>query len=455
MASVERRFLDGDVENPGSSGKRWYCLVICSAMAGLQGGCCTTFGPISAAVEPFFGWSDADIALLANWGPIMFLIFAIPLTWLMDNKGVKMSCLASAGLVFLGSLCRIHVVSGDPVSGWLMHAGQVLNAIPGPLAMGIGPLLSASWFPANERTTATSLCAVATYGGSAMMFVLGPWIVRQDANVELRLRLYMLGQCAMAAFLFIGACCMPSQPPFPPSASAQVTRTTKLDGLVALAKQPVFLAITFSYAMASGALTAWGSMLGPIVAHVLPADLAQDEAGWMGFWGALAGMVAGVGLGLLSDTVHLRGRKKPLVLAASALGSFSYFLFSGLCSRLLKGGERNFITELYAASILGALSCNAMIPLFFEMAVETAYPVAEGLTTSILTVASNIATLLVLGMQNLPGIGTQWMNWCCAAACFLPIILITPFPELHHRLDFDQSREAIAESYNCQVSNCA
>merc|ERR1712176_1257309 len=111
---------------------RWYCMAVCCGVAAMQGGYWNNFGPISVAVKPFFGWEDSDIALLANWGPIMFLLFAAPFAWLMDVKGVKWSCVVSALLLVGGSFCRVVHVSGDKTGSYLMHAGQILNAIPGP-----------------------------------------------------------------------------------------------------------------------------------------------------------------------------------------------------------------------------------------------------------------------------------------------------------------------------------
>ena len=47
----------------------------------------------------------------------------------------------------------------------------------------------------------------------------------------------------------------------------------------------------------------------------------------------------------------------------------------------------------------------ATIPLFFEMACEVTYPVAEGVTTLVLTLANNIFGLLFLFIQMIPKIG--------------------------------------------------
>ena len=34
-----------------------------------------------------YGWSDGEIALLANWGPICYLIAFIPAAYALDFKG--------------------------------------------------------------------------------------------------------------------------------------------------------------------------------------------------------------------------------------------------------------------------------------------------------------------------------------------------------------------------------
>ena len=34
-------------------------------------------------------WTDADIGLLGNWGEIMFLVFSVPATWLVETKGAR------------------------------------------------------------------------------------------------------------------------------------------------------------------------------------------------------------------------------------------------------------------------------------------------------------------------------------------------------------------------------
>jgi len=49
----------------------------------------------------------------------------------------------------------------------------MLNGLAGPACMAAAPLISATWFPANQRTTATSLAILSGNVGFALGFVIG------------------------------------------------------------------------------------------------------------------------------------------------------------------------------------------------------------------------------------------------------------------------------------------
>ena len=67
--------------------RRWYILLVYGLMAGTQCGVWNTFGPISEVSERVFGWNDGDISLLANWGPISYVVGTFAFSWIMDEKG--------------------------------------------------------------------------------------------------------------------------------------------------------------------------------------------------------------------------------------------------------------------------------------------------------------------------------------------------------------------------------
>lgn len=47
-----------------------------------------------------------DVELLANWGPIMFLIFMPIVMWEMDSKGLRLPSVLSSFAVALGTGLR-------------------------------------------------------------------------------------------------------------------------------------------------------------------------------------------------------------------------------------------------------------------------------------------------------------------------------------------------------------
>ena len=76
--------------------RRWYILILYSWVGFLANLIWNTWGPIAESAEKAFGWTDGDIALLGNYGPITFLISALFLAWLMDKKGLKFMYLFSS-----------------------------------------------------------------------------------------------------------------------------------------------------------------------------------------------------------------------------------------------------------------------------------------------------------------------------------------------------------------------
>ncbi len=44
-----------------------------------------SFSPITYAMQLAYDWSDATIALLINWGPIAYCIFAVPFSYMFEK----------------------------------------------------------------------------------------------------------------------------------------------------------------------------------------------------------------------------------------------------------------------------------------------------------------------------------------------------------------------------------
>ncbi len=92
--------------------------------------------------------------------------------WSLYFTGLQWSAVVSAVLIAVG--CGLRCITSQPTSAtWLIHIGQILNGFPGPVAMGGAPLLSATWFPVNQRITATAICTIFNGLGIAVSFIIG------------------------------------------------------------------------------------------------------------------------------------------------------------------------------------------------------------------------------------------------------------------------------------------
>mmetsp|Transcript_13764 Transcript_13764/g.27918 ORF Transcript_13764/g.27918 Transcript_13764/m.27918 type:complete len:214 (+) Transcript_13764:3-644(+) len=207
--------------------------------------------------------------------------------------------------------------------------------------------------------------------------------------------------------------------------------------------------LALSYGVGSGVFQGWGSLLGPNMQGVLPADEAEAQAGLLGCWGAIAGIVGGIGLGVCADRVRSRpGRRKALLVGSCALAAVFFSAFAVACAPSLlpaawAAAATARLVIMYITSIGGSMCVNAAIPLFFELAVEATYPIAEGVTTTGLTVLQNLPAGAFLLMPLLPGLGTpggaltQWMNWVLVGASIVATLVVLPLEEPCRRLAFD------------------
>ncbi len=84
---------------------------------------------------------------------------------MVDRLGLRRSVTLAALLVAIGSSLRC-ITTKAPYALILANLGQILNAAGGPLVLATPAKLSATWFPPEHRTTATSVAVMSNYLGS-------------------------------------------------------------------------------------------------------------------------------------------------------------------------------------------------------------------------------------------------------------------------------------------------
>ncbi|XP_061049156.1 solute carrier family 49 member 4 isoform X3 [Eubalaena glacialis] len=364
-------------------GRRWLVLLLFSLLGFVQGLVWNTWGPIQNSARQAYGFSSWDIALLVLWGPIGFMpCFAF--MWLLDKRGLRITVLLTSFLMVLGTGLRCIPISDLMLKRRLIHAGQLLNGLAGPTVMNAAPFLSTTWFSADERATATAIASMLSYLGGACAFLVGPLVVpapngtapllaseNSRAHIKDRIETVLYAEFGVVCLLFSATLAyFPPRPPLPPSVAAASQRLSYRRSFCRLLSNLRFLMIALAYAIPLGVFAGWSGVLDLILT---PVHVSQVDAGWIGFWSIVGGCVVGIAM---ASITHL-----PLTTVT-----------------------------LYASCILLGVFLNSSIPIFFELFVETVYPVPEGITCGVVTFLSNMFMGVLLffltfyhtgGMQDL------------------------------------------------------
>ncbi|XP_074652993.1 solute carrier family 49 member 4 homolog [Tubulanus polymorphus] len=446
---------------------RWYILFLFSSLALTQSAVWNTWGPIAESAEIVFGIQKKEIALLSNWTCITIVLSMVFFLWLMEQKGLRWSVVVTAGLLTLGTGIRC-ITPKPPLVSWLMHIGAILNGLAGPVSMAAPPVISSTWFPATERTTATAIGSIFIYIGIAIPFIIGPIMVSspplnsklvnftainsslqhhpsqlkelikslkmQDENYvqnqEDGIMKLMYIEFGWTTLLFIVICIyFPEHPPKPPSLTASTDRVDFKRGIIEIFSNTGFWLAATPYALSGGFYIGWSGVLEVILS---PLHVSQDVAGWLGFYSTIGGCIAGLLVGRLADL--FAGRMKEFIIALFTGSAIMMAWFTCICM----GWTKLTIPTLYISCILGISFLNGTIPLFFEMTCETCYPIAEFVTCGCLTMSVSLMASILLFLFWIPGIGTAWVNWCLLCSIILCIPLLMLFKAHYKRLVIDQ-----------------
>ncbi|KAL5009481.1 hypothetical protein ScPMuIL_011786 [Solemya velum] len=446
--------------------RRWYVLALYSSLAMCQGGFWNTWGPIAKVSEDAFGWEDSTIALLINWGPITYIFSTFFFAWLTSEKGLRWACVVAMVLIAGGAGVRC-ISSTPPVATGLIHFGQILNGLAGPVGMSVPPVLSAKWFPPHQRTTATAIACVFNSLGVAISFVIGPYMVpeqnhdnssstnmtneswedvqfspflnqntstnRSDSISTERKDIMnlMYVEAGWAVFLLLLMLIyFPAMPPKPPSVTASIGRLNFKTGLKMLVKNGQFWLVGVTYFIPQGINQVWGSVLD---INLKPHGISQNEAGWLGFYAIIAGISSSFIIAWFADMFSKHIKWFILIAMVPAAGFYLWFTL------IFTGVAPSNTASIYSSIILGGLFLQSLSPLYFEVTSEITFPVPEAISVYVLTLLDNISGLIFLGTQQILNKSTAWENWAnfgAIVAC-IPVLLL--FKESYKRLTIDEA----------------
>ncbi|XP_046573382.1 solute carrier family 49 member 4-like [Haliotis rubra] len=189
---------------------------------------------------------------------------------------------------------------------------------------------------------------------------------------------------------------------------------------------------------------AFGSVLDVVLNGV---DVTQDHAGWIGFYATMGGCVAALLLSRVADIFLRHMKTMLLVLFVLATAATLWFVLIRLSVIPFS------MVSLYLSTILMGVFINASIPLFYELGCEASYPIAEGVTVGVLTMANNLTGVVFLSVMQIPRIGVGWMNWATLGSVAVAVPLLLLFTENYTRTDIDTQESIVPEPHKCAAAS--
>ncbi|XP_072021194.1 solute carrier family 49 member 4-like [Amphiura filiformis] len=450
--------------------RRFYVLAVYSVASIFQVIFWNTWSPIADTAMVVFGWSKGDIAFIAMWGGIVSAFLCIPFAGIMDKYGIRRMFLLAETFALIGVGIRCLPVGNDKVI-WTANIGQFFIALAGPFLVQGPPLLSVTWFPPNQRTTATAVATISMEFGVALSFILGPLTVKEPKTINATtinnltefdtymgnyyddyddlppdikqdhidsiFRLLYIEFGMIVVLYIIAWIYFPSKPPTPPSVTASTPREDFLPGAKILVTSiNAFWLPGLCYGISLGVFGTWASQLDIMFKGTV--DVGQDIAGWIGFYTYIGGVVGGLTAGRCAD--YLGGKMKLVLLALTgpAIGIFVWFLL--ICYKVLQFN----LPSLYVSATTYGFLLNAAKPLYLEVICEGVYPVAEGIAIGLLNWLSNCIGLMFLFVMMIPHIGVYWMNWTVLGSVIATFLILLVFKEHSKRLQLDKGSDTRA-----------
>jgi MFS family permease len=214
---------------------RWWALIVFSTMSAVQNAVWISF---SVVVEPacgFFSVDTSSIHFLASLGPLVLIPVAFITGPLSRSMGLRAVVVIGCALTALGAVLRVPAIFLHHHRYAWAVLGHAVNAAAGPVIMSCPPLLSSTWFPLHERTTATAIAYNAQIFGIAFGWAAGPYIVTQASEIP---RLIWLEAAFGIATLLVGVT-FPPAPATAPTVSAGEERVGFWAGVAILLRRPV------------------------------------------------------------------------------------------------------------------------------------------------------------------------------------------------------------------------
>jgi len=375
-----------------------------------------SLAPVSSMAKSFYGVSSLSIDMISISYMIMFILFSIPASWVVDKFGYRHSLIIGALLTAFFGVVRAVFAENFTI----VLVAQFIIAIGQPFLLNISTKVPANWFPVNERSTAAGILTMAQYVGFAVPMLLAPILV-ENGGIPNLLRVFAIIAVVSA---IIGILFTKEKPRVTPPGPTSPKEDFSVASVRKLFSNKAYLTVMIICFISMGI---FNTVLTLIETILVPHGITSAEAGVIGTAFVISGIIGAVLLPLSSDKVGLR---IPFFMASIIVLIPVYLGFTFV---------NNYIPLVVIAAI-GGFMIMGVAPILFQHGSEVAYPIQEGVSLGFILLMGQISGALFVYifevLKNVSGSGVLPMLLIVIATILeLPIILNLKESKLNQKLE--------------------
>jgi len=371
--------------------RRWYIVFVIFFISFSNAAVWITFAPVADKTAEYYDTSLTEV----NWFSLVFPIAAIPFSpvssWLLDTWGLRTGIISSALVNLLGCLLRyagcLHFFSPSARYGVAL-TGQLIAACAQPVCLICPAKVASVWFHDSQRAVANMMASMANPLGVLIGNALAPAVVHSAGDIP-NLLLVMTAPAALGFILSVAGVCS-SQPPTPPTSSAEEATYPFIQGLKKCMRDPQLWLLALVFGLGVGMFTGLSSLLEQILCAWGFTDV---------FAGTCGALVIGAGVLGAAIVGAVADKTKRFEESAKICYSFAAIALIFFTMVFTHSGWPALVAISMA---MFGLFGFALYPICLELGVECTFPVAEATSSGILVISGQLLSIvLILAMQGL------------------------------------------------------
>ncbi|PJZ71602.1 MFS transporter [Leptospira perolatii] len=342
-----------------------------------------TFAPIAREAKLFYNVSAFQIDLLSMVFLAVFIVMAIPASYVIDTYGIRKGVGFGAALTGI-----IGLIKGAYASDYsIMIACQFGLAVAQPFIINAATKVSVLWFPINERATAVALGTLAQFVGIIIVMICTPILIQTSSglNIPSAIMTYGIASSIGAVIFFL---LVREKPPTSPSTHGEDARISVLEGLRHILKLKDMQKMILLFFIGLGIFNALSTCIDQICELK---GLNIDQSGLVGGVMLISGILGGVILPPLSDKIQ---KRHPFMILAMAgfIPGIAILTFSN-----------NFNILLIGSFLIGFFLLGVGAPVGFQYCAEVTSPAPESSSQGLLLLIGQVSGIAFIVGMNIFG----------------------------------------------------